>query len=331
MIDIAVAGNLGHLNCVFDELEHLAECRITAACSVGGMKPERTVEFLNKAGRNAPELFDDYRSMIDKAPCDIVVVAAPFEKHFAVCKYALEHHKAVFTEKPAVITLEELDQLETTIRTCNGILCAMMTSRYNAHFHTALKLIKNGAVGEVKLISARKSYKFGKREDFYFKRETYGGTIPWVGSHAVDWIANCNGGTFVNVRAIQHYGDKSRTTLETAAHCLFTLNSGAIASVDIDLMRPNGAASHGDDRLRVMGEKGVIEVAQGKVELITDEGTFLPELETPTRGCFGQLVYDLQNNRTDLLAGETALTLQVTRAILTAQASADRNCELPVN
>lgn len=329
MINIAVIGNLGHLDCVFDELEYLAECQVTAVCSAGDMKPSRTLAVLNRSGRPAPEIFEDHRTMIDNAPCDIVVVASPFEDHCAICCYAIEHHKAVFTEKPAVITLEELLFLEKTVKQHNGILYHMVGIHFTPHFHTAFKLICDGVIGQIKLISARKSYKFGNRAQYYFKRETYGGTIPWVGIHAIDWIARCNAGSFTAVRAIQHYGEKSCSTLETAAHCLFTLDSGAIASVDIDLMRPAGAVTHGDDRLRIAGEKGVIEVFQGKVELITEEGTTYPELETPPLGCFSKLVYDLQDQSPDLVS-ETELTLKVTRAALTAQASADRNCELSV-
>ena len=71
-------------------------------------------------------------------------------------------------------------------------------------------------------------------------------------------------GGFRSVRALQHCGERSRGTLATAAHCIFALDSGAVASADIDYMRPEGAPTHGDDRMRAVGEKGVIEVAQGR-------------------------------------------------------------------
>ena len=46
-------------------------------------------------------------------------------------------------------------------------------------------------------------------------------------------------------------------------------------------------------------------------------------------GSFGQLVRDLQN-KSDNLAAETLLTCRVTRAVLTAQLSADKNIELSI-
>lgn len=326
---IAVIGNLGHLNYLFEDLPKLPECEVAAACSAGGMTPDWTLAAMQKLDRPAPQLFEDYKTMLDAVKVDIAVIGGPFEERAAMCKYCIERSIAVFTEKPCAITLEELSDLENSVKQHNGVLYGMMGIRFEAPFYTAFKLINSGAVGAIKLIYTRKSYKIGNRPEYFFNRSTYGGTIPWVGIHAVDWIACCKAGEFASVRAIQHYGEKSRGTLETAAHALFTLDSGAIASADIDYMRPAGAATHGDDRLRAVGEKGVIEVAQGKVELITENGTTAPELETPELGSFGQLVRDLQN-KSDNLAAETLLTCRVTRAVLTAQLSADKNIELSI-
>ena len=326
---IAVIGNQGHLNYLFEDLPKLPECEVVAACSAGGMTPAWTLSAMQEQNRIAPQLFDDYRTMLDKVKVDIAVIGGPFEERCAMCKYCIERNIAVFTEKPCAITLDELAELESAVKQYNGVLYGMMGIRFEAPFYTAFKLINSGVLGAIKLIYTRKSYKIGKRPEYFFERSTYGGTIPWVGIHAVDWIACCKAGEFASVRAIQHYGEKSRGTLETAAHALFTLDSGAIASADIDYMRPAGAATHGDDRLRAVGEKGVIEVAQGKVELITENGTVAPELETPDLGCFGQLVRDLQN-KSNNLAAETLLTCKVTRAVLTAQLSADKNCELSI-
>lgn len=324
---IAVIGNLGHLNYLFEDLPKLPECQVVAACSAGGMLPAWTLSAMQEQNRIAPQIFDDYRTMLDSIKVDIAVIGGPFEERAAMCKYCIERNIAVFTEKPCAITLEELAELESAVKQYNGVLYGMMGIRFEAPFYTALKLINSGVIGKVKLIYTRKSYKIGKRPEYFFKRATYGGTIPWVGIHAIDWIACCNAGDFKLVRALQHYGEQSRGTLETAAHALFTLDSGAIASADIDYMRPVGAATHGDDRLRAVGEKGVIEVAGGKVELITEEQTVFPELETPELGCFGKLVRDLQD-RSSNLAAETLLTLKVTQAALTAQLSADKNREL---
>jgi predicted dehydrogenase len=282
----------------------------------------------------SPRVYDTVEEMLAAEKPDVAVINTVMSENGRYAEMALKKGISVFCEKPVSTTLEGLDRLESVYAAAKKkkptlVFCGMFGIDYLPHFETAYNFIKAGGIGEVMLAHAQKSYRMGKRPRFYSDREKYGGTIPWVGIHAVDWIACCKAGEFASVRAIQHYGEKSRGTLETAAHALFTLDSGAIASADIDYMRPAGAATHGDDRLRAVGEKGVIEVAQGKVELITENGTVAPELETPELGCFGQLVRDLQN-KSDNLTSETLLTCKVTKAVLTAQLSADKKCELSI-
>ena len=45
-----------------------------------------------------------------------------------------------------------------------------------------------------------------------------------------------------------------------------------IAATNIDYLRPNGASSHGDDRLRVVGTLGQVEVIGETVRLIDASG-----------------------------------------------------------
>ena len=64
---------------------------------------------------------------------------------------------------------------------------------------------------------------------------------------------------------------------EMAALCQFTLADGVIGSMNLDFYRPKGAATHGDDRIRLAGTKGVLEVRNGKIILITEGQTQILE------------------------------------------------------
>ena len=59
--------------------------------------------------------------------------------------------------------------------------------------------MRDGTVGQIRLMNAQKSYKLGRRNEFYKIRSTYGGTIPWVGSHAIDWLYWFSGEKFESV------------------------------------------------------------------------------------------------------------------------------------
>ena len=56
---IAVTGNLGHLNYLFEDLPKLPQCQVVAAASAGGRTPERTIQALAELKLPQPELFSD--------------------------------------------------------------------------------------------------------------------------------------------------------------------------------------------------------------------------------------------------------------------------------
>ncbi len=55
------------------------------------------------------------------------------------------------------------------------------------------------------------------------------------------------------------------------AGVLFQLDNGGTAMTNLDYLRPETAPTHGDDRLRIAGSEGVLEVmgAEGRAHLIT--------------------------------------------------------------
>ena len=135
------------------------------------------------------------------------------------------------------------------------------------------------------MLNGQKSYKAGKRGPLFHKRETYGGTIPWVGIHALDWVLWFSGKRVKTVSAVQSsMANNHNGTMEATAICLFQLEDEVVAHINIDYLRPQTAETHGDDRIRIAGTKGVIEVRGGKVYLINGEAEGqreLPLLQPP--------------------------------------------------
>ena len=322
---VAFIGSRGHLGYVFNELPVLPELEVCALCSAGDA-PERLTVNLEKIGYTAP-LFEDYRELIDTAKPDIAVVSGPWHLHAEMSEYALSRGVDVFCEKPVAFTLEEVDALEKAVKTGHSKFGGMMGMRFEPHFYTALKMINDNLIGKIELISTRKSYVYGTRPEFYNQRATYGGTIPWVGSHAIDLIQHCNVGDFKSVNAWHRHKDNDPELPEITAHCVFTMENGAIASADIDYLRPATAGSHGDDRLRAVGASGIIEVAKGKVEIIDADGTREITPQMPPFGVFGDFVR-AKHNVADKL---TAENLKLTRACILARDAADSNKEMFFN
>jgi len=178
-----------------------------------------------------------------------------------------------FVEKPICFNLEELEDIERLSAKGEAQIAAMMYYRYQPAFDAAIQAVRAGKIGEPLLITAQKSYKMGVKPAWMHSRAKFGGIIPWVGSHAIDLVYLLTGGELAAVTAeTSTEGNRGFGDVESAALCCYTLNNGGSASINIDYLRPESALTHGDDRLRVAGEKGVVEVLNEKAFLLTDDG-----------------------------------------------------------
>jgi predicted dehydrogenase len=240
-----------------------------------------------------------------------------------MCIDAFERGMHVFCEKPVALIWEECDARKTACQNANVHFSAMMGLRYHPAFYTAWQAVRNGAVGTVRLMDARKSYRLGQRPAYYQSRATYGGTIPWVGSHAIDWIYWFSGETFETVYAThstQH--NHNNGDLEMSALCHFTLSNEVFAAAGIDYLRPSNAPTHGDDRIRIAGTEGVIEVRDGQVFLINNSTSGEKILPTQCeRQIFKDFVEGIEKRTTHLISADDIWA--VTEACLLARQSAD--------
>ena len=199
----------------------------------------------------------------------------------------------------------------------------MMGLRYDPAFYTAWRAIQDGAVGTVRLLNTRKSSRLGERPQYYRQRSSYGGTIPWLGSHAIDWIYWFSGESFRSVYATHSTREnRNHNDLEVSALCHFTLTNEVFASASIDYLRPANAPTHGDDRVRVAGTEGVIEVRGGEVFLINEQTDGEERLTVSCdRQIFRDFVEQIEGKITSLLNVEDIFA--VTEACLLARQSAD--------
>ena len=314
-------GSRGHFYYVFQSVGKVPGISLEAVSSGCEDDPAPLLKRAKEANF-APAVCPDWKEMLDRFSPDLVAVDGPFDKHAEMAARALERGIHVFCEKPVALTLEDLDMVMNARKRSGARIISMVGLRYQADFQFALRLVREGAVGKVKMVRAQKSYKLGKRPEFYRHRETYGGTIPWVGSHAIDWILAFSGSSFREVFATQTKEDNfNYGELEIACQCLFTMKNGVQAMASIDYLRPEAAPTHGDDRVRVAGTEGVLEVIGGSVILIDGDGRRELPVPPPERELFSDFACSLTGGN-DCLVPESE-TFELTRACLLARESAD--------
>ncbi|HBC89660.1 MAG TPA: gfo/Idh/MocA family oxidoreductase [Lentisphaeria bacterium] len=314
-------GFRGHHGYAVDGLKQLPELEVSAISAGCADDLAPLQEKLKGVGRTPP-VSNDWRKMLDEVKPEMVCIDGPFDLHAEMCVEAIKRGIHVFCEKPIALSLDDLERVRKEYGRTKGIhLSSMVGLRYDPAFMSAWKQVKKGAVGKVKLITTQKSYGLGKRPDFFKVRSTYGGTIPWVGSHSIDWAYWFSGSKFKSVYARHDNSDNfGLGDMEMSALFMFEMQNGILASGNIDYLRPKAAKTHGDDRVRVAGTDGVIEVIDRKVTLIDKTGERQIEA-VADRQIFVDFVRHIQGKSKSLVDAEQ--TFDLTEACLLARESAD--------
>jgi predicted dehydrogenase len=324
VLKLGIIGSTGHTNYVLNGLrEH--EHEVVLAGIAPGSDGENIDSLQSKAfqARYQPKAYLNGMELLDQLQPDIVAIACHFHDHARYVIEALNRGIHVIVEKPVATTLADLEKVKYAYGQSKAMLVAMFGIRYTAPFVTAYQAIQEGAIGRVRLIQAQKSYRMGDRGVPFLSRQTYGGTIPWVGIHAIDWVYWLSGESFETVYAAHSaFDNKGHGELEATAMCQFTMSNEVMASVSMDYLRPKQAPSHGDDRIRLVGTEGVLEVRDQQVQLINgrEEGIqVLPLL--PKRELFTDFIDQVKRVGTCMVSAEDSF--YVTEIGLKAVISAD--------
>jgi predicted dehydrogenase len=132
--------------------------------------------------------------------------------------------------------------------------------RFTPIYQGMRQIVQSGDIGEVIAMDAQKSYKLGERPDWMKSRKTFGGTIPYIGVHMMDLMQWITGRQFTEVSAFQSVvGNADLGEMENVTALAFKLDNHGVASLRMDYQRPETANTHGDDRLRIVGTKGIVE------------------------------------------------------------------------
>jgi predicted dehydrogenase len=324
-VKIGLIGSTGHVSIATGGLRELQGIEVAGmAPGSAGESMEKAAQLLDKAGFSAPR-YDDGLRLIQEAKPDLVVIACHFGDHARYAEEALRRGMHVFVEKPVATTLADLEKVRLAYDTAGTRLAAMFGSRTTPAFRTAYQAVRQGKIGRIRLVQAQKSYRLGIRKAPYLSRDTYGGTIPWVGSHAIDWVLWFTGERFRSVYAT-HSREENRGhgDLEMSAQCQFVMTGGIAASVSVDYLRPESAPTHGDDRIRIAGTEGVLEIRDQEVLLINGEASGIQKLKLlESRNLFAEFVHSIEGRGECTVSAEESFLC--TEACLKARQSADES------
>ncbi|MFA5448957.1 MAG: Gfo/Idh/MocA family oxidoreductase [Clostridia bacterium] len=262
---IGFIGASGHfqqcLTAKYDSLEYIGCCKSALDEDITPL-----IAAFNSLGIN-PVIYDNVDALLDSG-IDTVVVDGIFNTHSECIIKALKKNINVISEKPLATTIEDYYALKEIVLASKSRLFTLFTMRYEGCFATVKDMLAKEAIGKIRLINAQKSYKLGSRPDFYKSRQAFGGFIPWVGIHMIDLILWYTGKKVIDLNAYQsRLYNKGHKELEVSATINMQLEEEILTVINADYLRPNNMAGHGDDRIRIVGTHGIIEVQNNEVFL----------------------------------------------------------------
>ncbi len=126
------------------------EC--VALCDVDDSVLERRSADVELAGGNKPQLYKDYRKLLEQADIDAVVIGTPDHWHCKMMVDALEAGKHVYVEKPAANTIEECNIMIEAANRYNKMVQVGQWQRSGDHYEKAIELVRNNTLGQIRLV-----------------------------------------------------------------------------------------------------------------------------------------------------------------------------------
>jgi len=329
---LALIGAAGHAGVVLGELVRYPQLHLVAtAPSYPGEDVSRHLRAPSPHG--LPRLYDDWRAMLDQEQPDIVTVCGRYDLNASIAMDAVRRKCHVICDKPAAQTMDDLAELRLAVGEMGVHYAMMLVMRYEASYFTARQLVQQGLIGEPYLISAQKSYRWGSsRPEFYGVRAQYGSTMTWVGIHAFDyarWVAGTDYATVYAYHANRVHTE--RPGCQDVATVIAGLSNGGSAIFSLDYLRPAAAPTHGDDRLRIAGSEGVLEVCDEgrRLKVITaDRYVEAWPLAEVGRSLVGDLLAVMEGRGSLLVSSEEAF--RITAFAIRATEAADTHGVVPV-
>lgn len=272
----------------------LKETQTGELYAVGSRAQDTADAFGDELG--VPQRYGSYEGLLADAAVDIVYVALPNHLHLKWTARAARAGKHVLCEKPLTVNTPQAERMLRVVQGADVFL--MEAFMYRCHPQTVklVELVRDGAIGEVRLIQAAFGYDLGGGDTAYgnirLRNDVCGGSIMDVGCYTVS-IARLLAGAALgragpaepeHLEGVAHIGARGRVDEWAAAVAGFP--GGIVA----DLVC--GSRVRVESAVRVWGSEGSITMpvpwnpTQGRI-ILTRQGSDPREVEVPSdAGCY---------------------------------------------
>jgi predicted dehydrogenase len=142
-VGVIGCGGMGRMDLI--DFQRQAEVEIRAVCDVYRPNAETAAKLVN----GKPDLYNDYRRVLDRKDIDAVIVATPDHWHPLITVQACDAGKDVYVEKPISHNVREGRLMVEAARRNNRVVQVGIQQRSGAHFQRAAAAVREGRIGKV--------------------------------------------------------------------------------------------------------------------------------------------------------------------------------------
>ncbi len=254
--------------------------------------------------------YGSYEALLADPDVDAVYISLPNTLHVEWSIKALEAGKHVLCEKPLSRHAEEVEEAFAVAERSGRLLCEAFMYRHNPQTERLVELVRQGAIGELRLVRSAFSYALYDTENIRLRADVEGGSLMDVGCYCISGSRLLAGEPEVVFG--QAYIGPTGTDWVFVGTMRFT--GGVLAQFDC------GTSLANRDELEAVGSEGSIflddpwHCRQPVIEVRRDDGVERIELEPVDS-------YRLElENLSDAISGDAPLLLGREDAVPQARA-----------
>ena len=166
-----------------------------------------------------PRAYDSHEDLLADADVDAVYIALPNSLHAPWIVRTAQAGKHVLCEKPLVLGVQELTEVEAAVDAAGVHLAEAFMYRHHPLLTTVRDLLRSGEVGQLVAMHARLHFSLPRAEeqDIRLRPELGGGALLDLGCYPVDLFGGLTGSEPDEVAAVAHRDTDDGVDTRTAA------------------------------------------------------------------------------------------------------------------
>jgi predicted dehydrogenase len=125
------------------------EVQVAALCDVDKSRMPADIKSVTAKYGKAPDLYDDYRKMLERKDIDAVIIGTPDHWHALNLIHTVEAGKDAYCEKPISHDITEARTMDAAVKHHNKIVQVGTWQRSISQFTSAVDYIRSGKLGKI--------------------------------------------------------------------------------------------------------------------------------------------------------------------------------------